>query len=200
MKIPNLFSLLPSLRVSALSVLLLGTSFSSVHAATPALVDDFSDAEKTSCKAPRLLITDKDAGGKSQATQHVENGALHVSGDLVPGRGSPAFVSLPLLLTPEGHPQDVHDFTGVRLKVKIERGMVSVQVASTEVTNFDYHLAPVVGKTGEWVEVRVPFKDMKRVWSEQTTLNTASVTSVNLVVVAMAPDTFNFAVDEVGFY
>ena len=42
--------------------------------------------------------------------------------------------------------------------------------------------------------------DMKRAWSEQTTLNLKSITSVNLVSFGIAKDAFAYEVDEIGFY
>ena len=183
-----------------LAFFLLATCVASLPAANVALVDDFANPDQTVRGAPRLLFTDKDAGSQSQATQRCENGVLLVQGTLTPGRGAPAFISIPLLLTPNAQPQDLGASTGVRLKVKLAQGSLSVQVASTDVTNFDYHSAPVVAKRGEFAEVRVPFKDLKRAWSEQTPLNAQAVTSVNLVVFGMAPGAFAYEVDEIGFY
>ena len=171
-----------------------------LHAGTSALVDDFTDATRTSRGASRLLIDDAGAGSKSHATQRVENGVLVVQGELIPGRGAPAFISIPHLLTPEAKTEDVSASTGVRLRVKIIAGGLTIQVASADVDNFDYHSAPVGAKRGEFVEVRVPFADMKRAWSPPTVLNTKLVTSVNLVAFGMAPGKFAYEVDEIGFY
>jgi len=191
----------PFLRPLFLPALLLAAAGSpTLRAADAALVDDFSNPDQTVHGAPRLLFTDKDAGSQSQATQRCENGVLVVQGMLMPGRGAPAFISIPLLLTPTAQPQDHSTNTGVRLKVKLVQGGLSVQVASADVTNFDFHSAPVVAKRGEFVEVRVPFKDLKRAWSEQTPLNARTVTSVNLVAFGVAPGEFAFEVDEIGFY
>lgn len=186
--------------VASLALLLLATTAPALRAADAALVDDFANSDQTARGAARLLFTDKDVGSQSQATQRCENGVLLVEGNLAPGRGAPAFISIPLLLTPDAQPQDLSARTGVRLKVKVTKGMLSVQVASADVTNFDYHTAPVAGKRGEFVEVRVPFKDLKRAWSEQTPLNAAAITSVNLVAFGMAPGAFAYEVDEIGFY
>lgn len=172
----------------------------SVRAAASAVVDDFSSADHTTGGAGRLIIDDKGAGSQSHATQRCENGVLKVEGELVPGRGAPAFVSLPLLLTPDGKPQDISKYTGVRLRVKLGQGPLSVQISSTDVQNFDYHAAVVVAKRGEFVEVKLPFAELKQAWSEQTPLNTKDVTSVNLVAFAMAKTAFAFEVDEIGFY
>lgn len=171
-----------------------------LHATEPALIDDFSNPAQTVRHAPRLLFTDKDAGSHSQATQRCEDGVLLVEGELKPGRGVPAFVSIPLLLGPGGQPKDVSAYTGVRLRVKPIQGTVIIQVASADVDNFDYHSAPVLAGRGEFVEVRVPFAELKRAWSEQTALNLRLVTSVNLVTFGVAPGTFAYAVDEIGFY
>jgi hypothetical protein len=168
--------------------------------AAPALVDDFSKATQTARGAGRLLFTDKDAGSHSHATQRCENGVLAVQGELVPGRGAPAFISVPLLLTADAKPVDVSAYTGVRLRVKLTQGPLAVQVSTTEVDNFDYHSAPVIAVRGEFAEVRIPFADMKRAWSAQTALNPKLVTSVNLVTFGMAPGAFSYELDEIGFY
>ena len=176
-------------------------SIAAQAAATPMLLDDFSDPTRNKNGVERLLIDDKTVGSKSQATQKCENGVLSVKGDLVPGRGVPAFISEVSLLSADGKPKDMTGYQGVRLRVKITKGILCVQVGSSEITNFDYHTgAPIAGKRGEFQEVRIPFKDMKRAWSEQTTLNLKSITSVNLVSFGMAKDAFAYEVDEIGFY
>jgi hypothetical protein len=181
-------------------LLLLATCGPALRADTTALVDDFSDPARTSRGAGRLLVDDAGAGSKSRATQRVEKGVLIVQGELTPGRGVPAFISIPHLLTPDAKTQDVSAYTGVRLRVKIAQGTLTVQVSSADIDNFDFHSAPVVAKRGEFVDVRVPFADMKRAWSAQTPLSTQLVNSVNLVAFAMAPGQFAYEVDEIGFY
>lgn len=171
------------------------------HAAAPLLLDDYSDSALNKNGVERLLIDDKTAGSKSQATQKCENGVLVVKGDLLPGRGVPAFISQVSLLSADGKAKDLTGYQGVRLRVKVTRGILCVQVSSSEIANFDYHTsAPITGKHGEFQEVRIPFKDMKRAWSEQIALNLKSITSVNLVSFSMAKDAFAYEVDEIGFY
>ena len=181
-------------------LILLAAGSPAQGAAAPALVDDFSNPAQTARGAGRLLFTDKDAGSQSQATQRCAAGMLIAQGELKPGRGAPAFISIPLLLSPVAQPEDVGAYTGVRLRVRLTQGTLTVQVASADVDNYDYHSAPVVAKRGEYAEVRVPFADLKRAWSTQTPLNVKVVTSVNLVAFAMAPGAFAFEVDEIGFY
>jgi len=164
------------------------------------VVDDFAQSDKTARGAGRLLFDDSSAGSKSRASQRVENGVLVVEGELTPGRGAPAFISIPLLLTPEAKPQDVSAYTGVRLRVKLVQGTLTAQVSTADIDNFDYPSAPVTAKRGEFTEVRVAFADLKRAWSPQTALNTKLVTSVNLVAFGMAPGKFAYEVDEIGFY
>src|SRR5262249_43130825 len=140
-------------------------------------------------------------GSSSQATQKCENGVLSVKGDLVPGRGVPAFISQVSLLSAEGKPKDLSAYEGVRLRVKVTKGILCVQVGSSDIHNYDYHTsAPIAGKRGEFQEIRIPFKEMKRAWSEQIELNLKSVTSVNLVSFGMAKDSFAYQVHEIGFY
>jgi len=170
-------------------------------APAPLLLDDYSDPGRNKNGIERLLIDDKGAGSSSRATQKCENGVLSVKGDLVPGRGVPAFISQVSLLSANGQAKDLSGYQGVRLRVKVTKGILCVQVGSSEITNFDYHTgAPIAGKRGEFQEVRIPFKEMKRAWSEQTALNLKSITSVNLVSFGMAKDAFAYEVDEIGFY
>ena len=201
------FSLRPALAlcspyaVPALFALALASSISLHAQNVPALVDDFSNDHHTSTGAERIVVTDKDIGGHSQSTQHFENGIGAVDGELVPARGQPAFISLISMLTPKGEPRDVSNYEGVRLKVKVKKGLLSVQVSSSEITNYDYHnSAPITRKPDEFQEVKIPFKSLKRAWSEQTPLNTKLVTSLNLVAVGMGKDSFAYEVDEIGFY
>jgi len=184
--------------ITALSLL---GSIMAHAAAAPMLLDDYSDPTRNKNGVERLLIDDKAAGSKSQATQKCENGVLTVKGDLVPGRGVPAFVSEVSLLSADGQPKDLTGCQGVRLRVKVTKGILCVQVACSDITNFDFHTgAPIAGKRGEFQEVRIPFKEMKRAWSEQTPLNLKSITSVNLVSFGVARDAFAYEVDEIGFY
>jgi hypothetical protein len=176
-------------------------SASAQAAATPLLLDDYSDAKRNKIGAERLLIDDQAAGSQSRATVNCKDGALSVSGDLVPGRGVPAFISAVSLLSAEGQPKDMSAYEGVRLRVKVIKGSLSVQIATSTITNFDYHAsAPIAGNGDDFQEVRIPFKAMKRAWSEQTALNLESVTSINLVSFALSRDAFAYEVDEIGFY
>lgn len=202
----NRISLSPishNIAVATISLLML-FAFSAVAAPqipSPLLLDDYSDSKTNRNGVGRLLIDDKAAGSASTATQKCENGVLQVKGDLVPGRGVPAFISLVSLLNAEGKAKDLTGYTGVRLKVKVSKGILCVQVGSSEITNFDYHTgAPIPGQRGEFQEVRVPFRDLKRAWSEQTPLNLKSITSVNLVSFGLSKETFAYEVDEIGFY
>ena len=72
---------------------------------------------------------------------------------------------------------------------------------STDVTNFDYHAAQVNAKAdGEFHEVKIPFKSMKRAWSEQTALNTKTIASLSIVAFDIQKAAYDFELDEVSFY
>lgn len=167
----------------------------------PALVDDFSNTEHMTNGMPRMIITDKDAGGQSQAQSSFNDGIVATKGTLAPGRGAPGFISIPLILAADGSPQDVSQFEGVRILVKVDQGTLMVQVASSEIVNFDFHTsAPLTRRLSEFTEVRIPFADLKRAWSAQTPLNLQTITSINLVSAGMAPGAFAYEIDEIGFY
>jgi hypothetical protein len=184
-----------------LSALLAFGPLAAPAAVPPLLLDDYSDPKINKNGVERLLIDDKTVGSSSKATQKCENGVLSVKGDLVPGRGVPAFISQVSLLSADGKPKDLSAYEGVRLRVKVTKGILCVQVGSSEIHNYDYHTsAPIAGKHGGIHEVRIPFKEMKRGWSEQTVLNLKSITSVNLVSFGLAKDSFAYEVNELGFY
>lgn len=164
-----------------------------------ATIDDFSSATRHG--AARFVVDDRALGSHSHATLACKNGVLAVRGELAPGRGVPAFISVPLGLAADWRPVDASAWTGVRLRVKILKGVLTVQVASAGITNFDYHTSgPVAAGREAFQEVRVPFASMKRAWSEQTPLDLKAVTSVNLVAFGMTQDAFAYEVDEIGFY
>ena len=169
-------------------------------AGVPALLDNFSDAHRNADGAARILVTDKDAGGSSHATQTCANGVLTVQGELQPGRGMPGFVSLVSLLSPDGKPQDLSGYQGVKLRVKVRQGMLSMQVASSEIKNFDYHTSAPIARSDDFQEVRIPFTALKRAWSEPVPLNLKTATCVILVAAGMTKASFAYEVEEIGFY
>ncbi|MCC5025494.1 MAG: CIA30 family protein [Candidatus Synoicihabitans palmerolidicus] len=147
------------------------------------LVDDFADTTYTMNGMPRMVFTDKEAGGQSQATHSFADEIISVQGKLVPGRGTPAFVSIPLVLTPTGNAQDLSDYEGVRIQVKVKQGSLMVQLSSADIVNFDFHTSkPITRNPDEFKEVRIPFTALKRAWSEQTPLNLKTITSVKIPV------------------
>lgn len=166
----------------------------------PALLDDFSDPVRNSWGINRVVVTDTSTGGTSQIHSTFAQGVLNAQGEIVPGRGQPGWVSLVLLLSPTGEPVDVSKYEGIRLRVRVGKGMLSVTANSSEIKNFDFHSALVTRKPGEIQEVRIPFRDMKRAWSEQIPLNRATITSISLVAVDLQKEPFAYDVDEVGFY
>lgn len=203
MKSSGTFLFVRSFRPCGWAILLVLGLTSRLWAASPPglLLEDYTDAKTNRLGVERLLVDDRGAGSRSTATVQYTNGVASVRGELVPGRGVPGFISLVSLLRPEGKPRDLSGYTGVRLKVKVLKGILCVQVASTEIQNFDYHTsAPLAGTQGEFREVRIPFRDLKRAWSPPSALNLQSITSLNLVSFGMSKDTFSYQVDELGVY
>ena len=190
-----------SIQRSLVTVALLAASgFSHAEALGP-LVDDFSDAENNSLGVQRQFVNDSVAGGGTTTTQSVSDGVLLVAGKIAPPRGQPGWASSVLLLDPEGLPRDASAFDGIRLRVKVNKGNLSISANSTEVTNFDYHAAQVVvAADGKFHEVKIPFASMKRAWSEQTPLNSRTIASLSLVAFDVQQGSYDFEVDEVAFY
>lgn len=165
------------------------------------VVDDFTNPEVNTMGVARQFLNDTMTGGGTSMSPIVSNGVLSVSGEIAPPRGQPGWASSVLILHPQGLPLDASAFEGVRLLVKVNKGMISVSANSTDVTNFDYHAALIVAKSdGEFHEVKIPFLSMKRAWSEQTALNTKTIASLSIVAFDVKNGSYDFELDEVGFY
>jgi hypothetical protein len=166
----------------------------------PALIDDFSDAQLNQLGLPRMVMDDTAVGGKSSSTLTVREGSALLQGELAPPRGQPAWVSLVFPLSADGSAVDLSAYEGVRLRILVQQGMLSLSVNSTEVVNFDYHAAPVSAGADAITELRIPFKTLKRAWSEPTPLNTRTVASISLVAVGLQPGSFAYEIEELGLY
>ena len=199
------FTLTHKIRSSLFAMLTIGATLAMtpllvVAGEVPETLDDFSHDQLNKLGYPRMVMDDTATGGKSTSTQTINNGVLRSEGNLVPPRGQPAWVSLIELLSPDGSPADISQYEGVRLKIHIEKGMLSLSVNSTDVVNFDYHAAMIEAGGKGMTEVKIPFKNMRRAWSEQTKLNTKAVASLSLVAVGLQPGSFAYEVEEIGFY
>jgi len=179
-------------------VSLLTYSSSSFSGELSSVVDDFSDVNTNNLGIVRQFLDDKIAGGNTQIKIQVASGKLHVKGDIVPPRGQPGWASSVLLLNPQGLGQDVSHFSGVRLLIKLDTGSISVSANSAEITNFDYHAA--VQSDGHFHEINIPFSTMKRSWSAQTPLNTATISSLSIVAFGLKKTAIDYEIDQIGFY
>jgi len=193
-------AILNSAKTLAASTLLI-LSNSAVAGNLNSLIDDFSHEHKTNSGIERVAINDTTAGGKTTTELAVSSGVLQLKGEITPPRGQPGWSSLVLPFGAMGEIQDASKYVGVRLLVKINYGNISLSANSSEVTNYDYHAAPVVvTQDGKFHEVKVPFESMKRAWSEQTELNTQTLNSLSIVAYGMQKSSYDFEVDEVSFY
>ncbi|NDV63409.1 hypothetical protein G0Q06_13165 [Puniceicoccales bacterium CK1056] len=165
----------------------------------PPILDAFEDAGSTSVETPRFVITDAELGGNSTATQVYQDGVMRMEGTIEPARGQPGFVSFVMLLGPQGQPQDLSGYEGIEMRIRLLKGTLNVLAASSEIQNFDFH-AKTITRSKEFQVVRIPFKSLKRVWSEPTALNLQTITSINLVASGMQAGGFVFEIDSVGFY
>jgi hypothetical protein len=165
------------------------------------LVDNFNSDKTSSIGAPRQFINDSVSGGQSVTDTQIIDGKLNSNGELIPARGQLGWASSVLLLNPDGTPRDLSQFEGIKLIVQLNKGDLSLSANSTEITNFDYHAALLmVPKDGKFHEVRIPFSDMKRAWSEQFKLNQKTINSLSIVAFSTQKASFDFSVDEVSFY
>jgi hypothetical protein len=188
-----------SMRFPALMLGIVLLASSGTGAGFPATLDTFDDAGSTSLNTPRIVVTDAAMGGASTGTPDYQDGILRMEGNLSPARGQPGFVSLVLLLDPQGAPQSLDGYDGIEIRVRLITGTLSVQAASAAIQNFDYHALPV-SRSKEFHTVRIPFRKMKRQWSEQVALDPATLTSINFVAAGVQAGAFLYEIDAVGFY
>lgn len=176
-------------------------SFSTVAATLNPLIDDFDHTIDNNLGQPRQFMDDTMVGGHTTTQHRVSDGVIQVTGKIVPPRGQPGWASSVLPLGPLGTPQDASSYEGIQLRVKINEGNLTLSANSTDITNFDYHSAPLVVTTdGKFHEVKVPFHSMKRGWSEQIKLNTQTLNSLSIVAYGLQQTAFDFEIDEVSFY
>lgn len=164
-------------------------------------IDDFSDPNINSLGIARMFVDDTSAGGQTSTQHSVDEGVLSAKGEILPPRGQPGWASAVLLLDPQGLAKDASAYEGIRLLVRVNKGNLSVSANSSEITNFDYHAAQITPRSdGKFHEVKIPFSEMKRAWSEQTPLNTRTLTGLSLVAFDVQKGNFDFEIDEISFY
>ncbi|MBC2607309.1 CIA30 family protein [Pelagicoccus albus] len=197
MKTPTLLN---SLRAFATATALLA-SFSLSASEIPASIDQLEDSNKNELGHQRLFMDDTSVGGQTTFAHSVEEGVLIAKGKISPPRGQPGWASAVFLLTSDGTAADLSEYEGIRLLIRINKGTLSVSANSTEVTNFDYHAAPLARAHDKaFHEVKIPFSSMKRAWSQQTELNTKTIASLSLVAFGLQAGDFEYELDEIGFY
>ncbi|BFT32347.1 hypothetical protein D210916BOD24_35230 [Alteromonas sp. D210916BOD_24] len=183
------------------SIMSLCLALPQAYAGEHIVIDDFSHSNTTVAGFERQYMNDTLAGGSTVTEQVITEGVLQVTGDIVPPRGQPGWASSVIPLSPMGVPFDASAYEGIKLKVRVNQGNLTISANSTDITNFDYHAAPVIVSTdGKFHEVKVPFTDMKRAWSEQTALNTHTINSLSIVAYSLQKARFKFELDEVSFY
>lgn len=189
------------LNTSLLAAVLLITASQTVKADIPSVVDSFDHQSENNFGVARQLLTDQMAGGATSATASFNEGIMRVSGDISPARGQPGWASTVLVLEPQGAPQNLSQYEGVALTIRINQGSLSVSANSTDVTNFDYHASLVMAPSdGLFHTIKLPFDDMRRTWSQQTDLNTETIQSLSIVAFGLQAGPFDFELDQVSFY
>ena len=185
-----------------LCVSIFGHAVEAIPASTSTeLIDDFEDSTNTSRGFPRIFISDTSTGGSSSTKQSLLNGLMQVKGKIIPPRGQPGWSSSVFPLAQMGEGLDASQFKGLILKIKVNTGNLMLSANSTEITNFDYHTAALIVPSDQnFHKIKIPFNTMKRLWSEQTVLNTKTLNSISLVVASPLEAEYDFVIDDIGFY
>lgn len=173
----------------------------SLIAKPSAIIDNFDNSTNSNFGYPRQFINDTVMGGGTKTQQNVNDGKIMLSGEIVPPRGQLGWASTVILMGEEAQSIDASEYNGIRLRIKINTGSVSVSVNSTDVDNFDYHSTVInVAPDGNYHEIDLPFDSLKRSWSEQTQLNTKTINSLSVVAFGLKKTAFDFEIDEISFY
>ena len=81
------------------------------------------------------------------------------------------------------------------------QGMLPVSANSSTIDNFDYHALPVMIKAdGQFHTGKLPFKNIQRAWSAQTSLDPKTLNSLSIVAFSLQQAKFDYQIDEIGFY
>ena len=120
-------------------------------------IDDFSDSTKNSLGIHRQFVDDRSTGGQTTVEHSIKDGVFSAKGDIVPPRGQPGWASTILLLDPQGLPQDASAYEGIRLRVRVNKGNIAISANSSEITNFDFHSAPIIRQAdGQFIIRELP--------------------------------------------
>lgn len=193
-----------TLRSAIAAVAVVFSTFTTqLYATTSAstLIDNFETPSTNNLGFERQFLDDTMAGGATQFDASVATGILNLSGEIVPPRGQPGWASTVLPFAQLGGHIDASEHTGIKLRIKINAGTFSLSANSLDITNFDYHAAPItVANDGKFHDVSIPFESMKRAWSPQVDLNTANLGSLSIVAFGLQPTAFAAEIAEVSFY
>lgn len=187
------------------SLLLLAVSIAGIVTVTSnelgSMIDDFGDSKKTKSGMERIYLDDKAMGGKTQVKHQIKNGILSVEGEILPPRGQPGWASIVFILDPKGLPKDATKFKGVRLRIKVKKGNISISANSSKITNYDFHSSQILHKRdGKFHVVEIPFSKMKRAWFAQTKLDKKTLTGCTLSAFGIQKGAFAYEVDQISFY
>lgn len=189
------------LLVSLLLLLSLNLSAAQPDEKASSLIDNFSDTTNNNYGFPRQFLNDSMMGGKTVAAQEMKDNKIHLSGNIVPARGQLGWSSTVFLLEGQDIGKDLSAYKGIKVRLKLNTGSLSISANSTEITNFDYHSTVLaVPVDGKYHDISVPFDSLKRAWSAQTTLNTASINSISIVAFGLQPSDYDFVIENISLY
>ena len=166
---------------------------------THRLLDDFSDSTVSACGRPWRRSLDSVVGSNSTLNTRYEDGQLRVWGTLKPAPGRPAFAQLVLEFDDLGTPFDVTAYEGVRVRIRVVKGPLLLQLLTTGVTNFDYH-AVTLPVQPDMQTLELPFAQFRQLWSPPVKWTGKDVRGVVLSASGFAPVEYEFVVDRLEFY
>lgn len=125
-----------------------------------------SDFENGSLESPWggtwTAQSDTVAGGNSTASATVEDGVLAIAGELKSGFAMGPFAGASVVWAPSlTNVVDVTRYDALKLRVRGDADIVTVQLQSNRVRDWDQFVAQVK-LTDEWTDVVIPFEDFRQ--------------------------------------
>lgn len=165
-----------------------------------ALLDDFESGTLTSALGTTWRVyRDEVVGGTSTADVLVSGGVLRVEATIRPAPGGIGFIELALPLDESGAPRDVSAFDGVRVRLRVWRGILALKIQTAEVTNHD-HPAVLLGPSEAVLDLMLPFPEFGPLWSPATPWTGRRVLGLALSAGGTEAGEVAYEIEEIAFY
>ena len=163
-------------------------------------LDDFSAAGLASTIGEEWsLDIDTAWGGASTLRTEKQGGMLRVLGTMKAGKGMPGLAGISLQLDSLGTFYDVRGYEGIRLRIKVVKGTLTLKLLTAGVKNYDFHAVAIAKKPGMQT-LELPFATFRQLWSAQIPWSGMDMRGVALWVSGFGAEEYDFTIDSIELY